>query len=442
MPSPVRPALSQAAPVDTRAAVETLVASRPGWRLETWGSTARPAQASLPDFLVVDARERGGRVRALLAGARGIPVLWVGSAAPVVIGAPVHGAETVDADSVRRILLAANRAGASTQEPGPDVSLVITTLDEGGALADLLEILRPQLRAGDECIVIDGGSTDDCVDQARRRVHGDERFVIEVHQGAGISQGRNIGVRRARHDHIVCTDAGCHPAEDWLEAMRSALGSQDAPGLVSATYQVGARDAVERAQALACYPDEFEARHRDVWTRLYTSVFGTAYDPRFCVGRCVAFTREAWEAVGGFPEHLATGEDVTFGLAIAERFPVAGTTDARLVWDQRDSLGATWRMYRNYGRASVDGGDRRLLLRDGARGAAYVLAPVLAATRRGRRVVALGGLLYLSVPVRRAIRQEAPVAAVAAIPLAMATKDLGKLWGACQGFARTQGWGK
>jgi hypothetical protein len=93
-------------------------------------------------------------------------------------------------------------------------------------------------------------------------------------------------------------------------------------------------------------------------------------------------------------------------------------------------------MYRGYGRASTDGGDPALLVRDGVRGLAYLAAPALALHPAGRRLVAAGALAYLSLPVVRALRAKAGPAAVALLPVALATKDLGKLAGALQGLAR------
>ena len=41
---------------------------------------------------------------------------------------------------------------------------------------------------------------------------GDPRVTVVVSPGAGISAGRNIGIERARHDLVACTDVGCEPA--------------------------------------------------------------------------------------------------------------------------------------------------------------------------------------------------------------------------------------
>ncbi len=153
----------------------------------------------------------------------------------------------------------------------------------------------------------------------------------------------------------------------------------------------------------------------------------------------VSFTRDAWSAVGGFPEHLATGEDVSFGLAVSRTGECVASTDAVVGWTQRVGLAATWRMYRGYGRASTGGGDLALLVRDGVRGLAYLLAPLLALRSGTRRLVAAGVVAYLSLPVLRTVEARGGPGTFACLPLALATKDLGKLVGAWQGFSRRRG---
>ena len=319
-----------------------------------------------------------------------------------------------------------------TPHDQPPVSVVVTVLDEGPALVDLVTCLLAQLAGDDELVVVDGGSTDGSV--AALAPH--PRLRVVTRPGAGISAGRNHGVELARNEVVVCTDAGCVPDPGFIAAFRRAFACEPRPDLVAGVYTAVARTALERAQALACYPQPSEVTAPGVFVRLYTRLFGTGYDPRYAVGRCVAFTRPGWARVGGFPEQLATGEDVSFALAVARHGEVAAAPDARVAWIQRDGLAATWRMYRGYGRASTGGGDPRLLVPDLVRGLAYLLAPALLTRPAPRALVAAGACAYLSLPVARAVRARAGLPTVALLPVALATKDLGKLAGAAQGLAR------
>ncbi|GAA3180800.1 hypothetical protein GCM10010531_38670 [Blastococcus jejuensis] len=381
------------------------------------------------DVAAVGGGRPGDSVRAAVLSALGVPVWWQGTpgAAPRALGAPiVTGA--ADGEQLAR---AARRPGADTTG-GPRVSVVVTVLNEGPALGRLVDDLLPQLAEGDELVIVDGGSTDGSIEALPRN----DQLWLEVVPGAGISAGRNHGIRVARNEIIACTDAGCVPEPGFVDGFRRAFAVADPPALVSGVYTASARNPMELAQALACYPQPGEVRRPSLFVRAYTRLFGSGFDPRFAVGRCVAFTREAWKAAGGFPEHLPTGEDVSFGLAVARTGRCEATTDALVDWGQRDGIRPTWRMYRSYGRASTDGGNRALLVRDGARGLAYVAAPLLATRPAGRAALALGAAAYLSLPVARALRAGAGARAVALLPVALATKDLGKLAGAIQGLTR------
>ncbi len=384
------------------------------------------------DVAEVDGEARGAALRAAVLSALGLPVWWHASSRrpPASFGAPiVSGA--IDQEELAR---AARRPGAG-RLGGPSVSVVVTVLNEGAELRRLVEALLDQLRDDDELVITDGGSSDGSL--ASLPPHPALR--IEVVPGAGISAGRNHGVRAARNDVLICTDAGCTPQPGFVDACRRAFAVADPPALVSGVYTLSQRTALDRAQALACYPQPHEARRPHVLVRAYTRFFGSGYDPRFAVGRCVAFSRGAWAAVGGFPEHLATGEDVSFGLAVARHGACVGSTDVLVEWTQREGIAATWRMYRGYGRASTGGGDRALLVRDGVRGTAYLLAPLLSSRPAGRRLVGAAAAAYLSVPVLRTLRAGAGISTLALLPVALVTKDLGKLAGALEGVGRSMG---
>ena len=143
-------------------------------------------------------------------------------------------------------------------------------------------------------------------------------------------------------------------------------------------------------------------------------------------GRSVAFTRAAWAEVGGFPENLPTGEDVTFGMRIAARHPALLVADAAVEWEQRPSIRSTLRMYYRYGQGSADSGNTRLVVRDGLRLVAYGGGAVLAT--RGplaQAALAVGAVGYLGVPVQRAVRGPYGARAAALVPFATAARAPG-----------------
>ena len=332
---------------------------------------------------------------------------------------------------------AARRPGAGLAV-GPPVSVVTTVLDERSAADDLLGSLTRQLGEQDEIIVVDGGSTDGTPEAVREWSGRDGRVrLIEV-PGANIPAGRNAGIGAAEHDVVALTDAGCRPVPGWLAAIRAAFGERAPADLVTGVYRVEASTPFEHALAAADYPVPEEARRPGPLVQAYGRLLGRTFDPSMPTGRSVAFTREAWRAAGGFPEHLATAEDVTFGRAVvsAGRRAVLAA-DAEVSWWQRRTLRETARMYQRYGFGDGLSGDRLLVSRNLARLGAYGggTALWLRGGPRTRGAIAIAAAAYLSLPVARALRRARPALVTALVPAALAVKDVSKAIGCLRGLA-------
>jgi glycosyltransferase involved in cell wall biosynthesis/GT2 family glycosyltransferase len=348
-------------------------------------------------------------------------------------------AHPVAATTAARVATALRAAAARPGVPGsgPPVSVVTTVRNEATAVDALIGRLVPQLLENDELVVVDGGSTDDTAVRVEAWAARDPRVRLVDAPGTNIPAGRNRGIAAARHDVVACTDAGCEPAAGWLDALRAAFAADPAPDLVTGVYRAAADGPWQDAMAVANFPLPEEARRRGPLVRAYGALLGRNFDPAMPTGRSVAFTRGAWEAVGGFPEHLDTGEDVTFGRTIAasgRRCVLAA--DAEVVWAPRPDLRSTARMYERYGFGGARSGDRKLVVRDLARAAAYVAGPVVfvGGGRWARRAVAAAGAAYLSLPVARAMRRPRPVLVAALVPFALAVKDASKAVGCLRGL--------
>jgi GT2 family glycosyltransferase len=325
----------------------------------------------------------------------------------------------------------------------PAITIVTPVYNAAATLPATLRSVREQDYPNVEHVVVDGGSTDGTADVVARHSAADQRIRLVVAPGAGFSAGRNIGIAAARAGWIALTDVGCRPEPGWLAAYRAAVGETDAADLVTGVYTAVPDDAPRSAPAravqvafTALYPDVRELRHPTVLTRGYGRLLGQTFDASLPTGRSMAFRRWAWEAAGGFPEDLATGEDVLFGRrAVAAGARAAMAADAGVDWAQRPTTRATGRMYAGYGRGGGLSGDRLLVGRDLARGAAYVAGPLaLLGPPPVRGLVAAAALTYASVPLLRLARRPRPWGPVAALPVALAVRDLGKVAGVLRGL--------
>lgn len=325
--------------------------------------------------------------------------------------------------------------GAGLQGDGP-ISVITTTLNDGAALRSLATALLPCLGPDDEWVVADASSTDGSQEFLAELARQDRRVTVLVEPGAGISRGRNLAVAASRHPLIAATDAGCVPTPGWLDAFRAAARDRPDAGLLTGTYTVTATGPLQHALVACGYPDTGELAHPSLLVRAYGRVLGRVFDASMPTGRSMAFRRQAWEQVGGFPVDLATGEDVSFGRAIAARWPVALVRAAEVSWAQRDTMAQTMRMYYSYGAGSSHSRDPRLLGRDLVRAAVYPagIAAGVFGSGRLRLATAAAAATYLSLPMARAARSPHPLAVTALVPVVSAARDLAKAAGAIRAW--------
>ena len=191
-----------------------------------------------------------------------------------------------------------------------EISVVIPALNEEASIRQLLEDLLSQTLKPDEIIITDGGSTD----QTREII---EEFIaagapVKLVRVAKSMPGRarNLAVAESRCQWIAFTDAGITLRPEWLEALVTSA-SENSADVVYGTYEPIIESFFTECAAIAYVPPPFESD-------------GGPVRPRSIVSALMR--RQAWETVGGFPEHLRSAEDLLFmtqveqsGFAIAAR---------------------------------------------------------------------------------------------------------------------------
>jgi glycosyltransferase involved in cell wall biosynthesis len=311
------------------------------------------------------------------------------------------------------------------------VSLIVTVRNDRPGFAELLDALAEQTEMPEEIVVVDGGSVDGTLEELKGRERDLPPVRVFVAPGANIAAGRNLAVREARHEWIACTDAGCRPLPGWLAAMRQARERAD---IAAGTFIVEAETPLDRAVACAHYPVLEEVQDDDPLVRLAHRLFGRDFRAEQAGGRSMAFSRAAWEAAGGFAEHVYAGEDLAFSAAAIELgFRPTLVQEATVRWRPRTTWLETARMFAIYTRGDIRTKGRARHL---ARLAAWTVGPSLAAKGglAGRVLVAAGAGAYLWLPLRRARRSLSP-GEWWRVPVLVALKDLSQLAGAGMGLA-------
>jgi glycosyltransferase involved in cell wall biosynthesis len=172
------------------------------------------------------------------------------------------------------------------------ISVVIISKDEASLDATLTEVhaQAQALEELSEIVVVDAseGRLDDIRSRHELEVRW-EQFHPPPGVAVSIPHQRNAGVRTAKGEIIVFTDAGCYPGPRWLAQLVAPLqqGEQVTAGVALSAQESGLYDRTAR-----------QAQESEYLTE--------------CSTINLAFHRDAYDAVGGFDEGFAYGSDVDF----------------------------------------------------------------------------------------------------------------------------------
>lgn len=174
------------------------------------------------------------------------------------------------------------------------VSVILLSKDEP-ALAETLRSLHPQLSALDgECIVVD--ASEGRLDWIRLEFPWVRwiEYVRPMNVGVTIPHQRNVGVRAASSPIIAFCDAGGEPSPLWLATLTRPI--------ISGEYDV------------TCGP--VRSTRASVYRIINDIADGTVVDTVLTAN--LAFTRAAFDAVGGFDERYEYGSDADFAWRLID----------------------------------------------------------------------------------------------------------------------------
>jgi glycosyltransferase involved in cell wall biosynthesis len=183
------------------------------------------------------------------------------------------------------------------------ISLILTVLNEKSSIEVWFESIYNQSVQSDEIIVVDGGSSDGTWDFLQKKALSNPK--IKVFQKTGnIAVGRNYAIQKASGTIIVVADAGCIYDKKWFEIITEPFLKQNAFFATTAFgpwFKEG-DSLLVYAIASSTTPAPFE--------------FSESWMPS---SRSVAFLKEVWQSVGGYPEWLPICEDVVFDKKIMKK---------------------------------------------------------------------------------------------------------------------------
>ncbi|MEZ4523714.1 MAG: glycosyltransferase [Thermomicrobiales bacterium] len=293
------------------------------------------------------------------------------------------------------------------------ISLVATVLNEYGSLPAWIDGLKNQTRYPDECIVVDGGSSDGTLELLEAVEMPFPLKVISA-PSVNISTGRNIAISSAVGEIVVVTDAGTVAETNWIDLLVRPFEADCSTDLVAGFFEPQAGTFWTRTLGATTLPDASEINH----------------DLFLASSRSFAFRRGWFDWGFQYPEWLDYCEDVVFDLLVRR----AGArqiceTGAVVRFSPRGGAISFVRQYYRYARGDGKAGLflRRHLVRYGT----YIVALAVLCRRRPIElaIASLAGMAYLRSPIIR-YRQRYPQRSTAsdlarAIPLMAVQRFIG-----------------
>jgi hypothetical protein len=158
---------------------------------------------------------------------------------------------------------------------------------------------------------------------------------------------------------VAFTDAGCTHAPDWLANLTAPILSGDFQYSLGGAWIDPARSTV--------------------WDVATAPFFGVKLNPdavtKSCTARSMAFRKELWQRVGGFPESVFLGEDTIFDSRVRKLVTPAFPERAKASYQPRHNFCSAIRQMISYSVTDgVLGGRSTRLWRNIARCIAEILA--------------------------------------------------------------------
>lgn len=194
------------------------------------------------------------------------------------------------------------------QEELPPVSVIIAARNESENLHKFLPFILEQDYPEFEVIVVNHQSIDDSqyVLNALERQYP-KLSTVKVERSQHLKYGKKLpltlGIKRAKYEHMLFTDADCKPASNqWIKGMVANFSKKKQIVLGYGPY--------EKRKGLL----NFLIRFDTAWIAMNYMSMAKSGLPYMGIGRNMAYTKTVFDKVNGFKSHYAisSGDDDLF----------------------------------------------------------------------------------------------------------------------------------
>jgi cellulose synthase/poly-beta-1,6-N-acetylglucosamine synthase-like glycosyltransferase len=212
------------------------------------------------------------------------------------------------------------------------VSVVTTERNETKTIERFIKGILDQSYPADELVICDGNSNDGTISSIKKLVKKNHKIKLVVKSG-NRSIGRNAAIKLACNNIIAMTDVGTVAHKDWLKFLIKPFEEDPKTMVVGGFFKIKSQSLFEEVSANQMLYDH---NRIDPETWLPSS-------------RSIAFKKEAWLEVGGYPEQAKYNEDTPFDLSLKKAgYKFAFAPKAIVYWRPRPNLKEFFKQYYNY----------------------------------------------------------------------------------------------
>lgn len=204
------------------------------------------------------------------------------------------------------------------------ISVVIPLYNKERKIANTISTVFAQTYTDYEIVIVDDGSTDSSAEIVAA-MH-DERIRLIRQENAGVSAARNRGIAEARGEFIALLDADDEWKPDYLATQMQLVIDYPQCDVFATNYEfrnergevsptiIRRLPFTSTSGVLSNYFEVAAVSHPPIWTS------------------AVMARKSAFEAVGGFPVGIKSGEDLLTWARLACRYKIAWTREPKAVY--------------------------------------------------------------------------------------------------------------
>jgi glycosyltransferase involved in cell wall biosynthesis len=194
-------------------------------------------------------------------------------------------------------------------------TLVSTVFNEMSRLDRTITDIEAQTLKPSEIVITDAGSTDGTYIRLMQwQTSSTIPIKLLQEKGCNVARGRNLAIEAAQHELIVSTDFGCRFHPKWLESLVEPFKIQELQ-IIS-----------QKEDAIQIVGGAFTIKENEIETKaakadyILQRGYPVILDDYFSVSsRSIAYKKNVWEIIGGYPEWLTLAADDTIFWKLAKK---------------------------------------------------------------------------------------------------------------------------